>query len=115
MITGGNNSNETTIYNPYTNQWYAFPNMIRGRGYHAMTILSDGSVFTLGGSWSGGEGNKFAEVWTEGVGWQPKRGIMPEGSLVTNDERGIYRSENDMWLGFGTQGERAWLDLELDD
>ena len=35
------------------------------RGYNANTILPDGSVFTLGGSWSGGVGNKHGEVWTE--------------------------------------------------
>jgi hypothetical protein len=34
------------------------------RGYQANTLLRDGSVLTLGGSWSGGVGNKHGEVWT---------------------------------------------------
>ena len=34
------------------------------RGYNADTILDDGKVFTIGGSWSGGQGGKLAEVWS---------------------------------------------------
>ena len=34
------------------------------RGYNASTLLADGSVLTLGGSWSGGVGGKHGEIWT---------------------------------------------------
>jgi hypothetical protein len=35
------------------------------RGYQGAVTLSDGSAFTIGGSWSGGQGNKDADIWTE--------------------------------------------------
>ncbi len=63
IVTGGSSSKKTTIYNPSTNAFITGPAMTTPRGYHGMTTLSDGRVFTLGGSWSGGRGNKNAEIW----------------------------------------------------
>jgi hypothetical protein len=35
----------------------------------ASTLLSDGRVFTIGGSWNGGIFIKNAEIWSEAAGW----------------------------------------------
>jgi galactose oxidase len=92
-------------------------------GYQAQTTQADGSVFVIGGSWSGGRGDKTAEVgfwsqlgfvhdkimflriclclfqlWTKHTGWEIKADILMEGSILTDDEKGVYRSDNHMWL-----------------
>ena len=36
----------------------------------ASTLLSDGRVFTNGGSWNGGIGIKNGEIWSEAEGWK---------------------------------------------
>ena len=54
VVTGGNDSAKTSIYNPATDAWTTGPAMTTARGYQASTTLSDGRVFTIGGSWSGG-------------------------------------------------------------
>ena len=56
MISGGNNSEKTTLYNPATNAWTSGPDMKIPRGYQSNVTTSTGEVFTLGGSWSGGVG-----------------------------------------------------------
>jgi galactose oxidase len=62
MVTGGLSDQQTSIYSPATNTWSAGPQMNIGRGYQAMTLLSNGQAFTLGGSWSGGLGGKLGEI-----------------------------------------------------
>jgi hypothetical protein len=64
LTNGGKDSAKTTIYDPVTNAWTTGPLMTIPRGYNANTLTQDGSVFTLGGSWSGGRGNKHGERWT---------------------------------------------------
>ena len=69
-----------------------------GRAYHSMTVLGDGSIFTVGGSWHGGKGDKDGELWTPSTNeWTLKTGI-PAGSFLTNDMGGVYRSDNHLWL-----------------
>jgi YVTN family beta-propeller protein len=97
MVTGGNNSQATSVYNPSNNSWTKGDLMQIKRGYHAMTLLGDGSIFTVGGSWSGGRGGKDAELWTADVGWQKKPNILAD-DLKTDDAAGIYRADNHMWL-----------------
>ena len=124
MITGGSNAGSVTMYNPVTDQWTEEPQMNVSRGYHSMTVLHDGSVFTVGGSWSGGRGGKFGELWDpDRNAWIPLRGIPPD-TLQTNDGRGVFRSENHMWL-FESPGRRIfqagpsrrmhWLDIRGTD
>ncbi len=36
----------------------------------ATTALSDGRIFVIGGSWTGGLGGKNGEVYTDGAGWR---------------------------------------------
>ena len=101
IITGGSNAEATTIYDPRggpVGNWTRGANMTVSRGYHSMTMLQDGSVFTVGGSWSGGKGNKYGEVWDYGMeSWHMKVRI-DAANLVTADAAGVYRADNHMWL-----------------
>lgn len=56
-----------------------------------MTTLADGSVFTIGGSWSGGRGGKDGEVWTSSEGWRVLSNV-PDDPFTTDDNSGFYRS-----------------------
>jgi len=97
LVNGGSSSPKTSIFNPVTNAWSADAEMNIPRGYEGDTLLSTGSVFTFGGSWSGGLGGKNAEVWTEGGGWAELTGV-PETNVVGPDPQGVYRGDNHLWL-----------------
>jgi len=99
LISGGSNSINTSIYNAEDDSWQQSQNMNIGRGYHANTVLSSGDVLTIGGSWSGGEGSKHAEVWSESDGWVRLTGL-PVTPIIDgiNDPLGIYRNDNHAWL-----------------
>jgi len=71
--------------------------MTIARGYQSSATLSNGGVFTVGGSWSGGLGNKDGEVWTSSTGWQRLSGV-PEDPILGPDPGGIYRADNHAWL-----------------
>jgi galactose oxidase len=104
LVNGGDSSPKTSLYNPATGLWTSDALMNIPRGYEGDTVLTNGSVFTLGGSWSGGEGGKTAEVWTEGKGWTVLSGV-PETSIVGPDPQGIYRGDNHLWLFAAPNGE----------
>ena len=70
IVTGGDTDDATSIYNPTTDSWSKGPPMNIPRGYNGMTLLSNGQAFTMGGSWSGGFGGKYAEVWSPTAGWR---------------------------------------------
>lgn len=97
LVNGGSSSPKTSIFNPSTNTWSADADMNIPRGYEANTLLSTGSVLTFGGSWSGGEGGKNAEVWTSGSGWAELTGV-PETNVIGPDPQGVYRGDNHLWL-----------------
>ena len=97
LVSGGSDAAKTSIYNPATGAWSVAAQMNIPRAYQANTVLRDGSVFTLGGSWAGGLGNKRPEIWTEAGGWRNLGGIAAE-PFLTSDPRGVYRSDNHMWL-----------------
>jgi Ricin-type beta-trefoil lectin domain-like len=63
MMNGGRTFTATMIYNPSTNAWNPSGSMNIGRGYNASVALSNGNVFTLGGSWSGFWVPKDGELW----------------------------------------------------
>lgn len=102
LVNGGSSSPSTNIYNPKTDTWTAAAPMNIGRGYNADVMLSDGSVLTLGGSWSGARGGKMGEVWSAESGWGTRPGISaapitgpdPEDAAVGS----VYRGDNHMWL-----------------
>lgn len=58
MITGGRNAKTTTFYIPGSDNWVRGDDMVIARGYQTSTVLGNGDVFVLGGSWSGGVGGK---------------------------------------------------------
>ncbi|KAL7555423.1 hypothetical protein ACA910_022372 [Epithemia clementina (nom. ined.)] len=127
FITGGTDSKVTTIYNPFQGQlgeWIEGPQMNVGRGYHSMAPLEDGTILTVGGSWSGGCMEKGAEVFDVATGeWTLKTGILTEPMMNTNDVQGIYRADNHMWLWTAPNGlvfhagpsiTMNWLDVSGD-
>ncbi len=96
LVNGGDSSPKTTLYDWNSNTWSASATMNIPRGYQGDTLLSNGSVLTLGGSWSGGQGGKSAEVWN-GANWTVLSGV-PETGIVGPDPQGIYRGDNHLWL-----------------
>jgi galactose oxidase len=97
MVTGGDDAAKTSIYDPASDTWAAGPPMRIARGYQAMTLLSNGDAFVLGGSWSGPRGGKTAEVWNAATGWRTLTGV-PADPIYTADAEGVYRSDNHAWL-----------------
>ncbi len=121
MVTGGSGANNSSIYNPVTNTWAASGALNIGRAYNANTILSDGSVFTLGGSWNGGLGGKHGEVWNPATGtWRRLSGVPidPFETLVGNSGTSWLRDAHSWLLPAGNgkvfhagPGQRMhWID-----
>lgn len=106
FVNGGSSAYNTSIFNPVTGQWEASDAMNIPRGYQGTTLMSDGSAFTLGGSFSGGEGGKDAEVWTEGEGWRRLPGVTAE-PFTGDDQFRSYRGDNHQWL-FGWTDDRVF-------
>ena len=98
LINGGSDSALTSLYQPATGTWSVASPMNTPRGYQANTVLQDGSVLTLGGSWSGGLGAKHGERYTAAGGWSPLPGVPVDAAVPPNDPEGIYRADNHMWL-----------------
>jgi galactose oxidase len=97
LVNGGSSSNKTSIYQPATNTWTASNPMNVARGYQGNTTLSNGTVLTLGGSWSGPVGGKNGEIWSNSNGWKLMSGI-PIAPFITPDPDGVYRGDNHLWL-----------------
>ncbi|GAB7366515.1 hypothetical protein MBLNU230_g8506t1 [Neophaeotheca triangularis] len=98
VITGGSDAQAVSIYNPANNQFTRGPNMRMARGYQSSTILSDGRIFTIGGSYSGGIRRKAGEVYDP----QSNTWTMLPGAdarpLETTDREGAWRIDNHAWL-----------------
>jgi galactose oxidase len=98
IITGGSNAERTSIYDPRSNKFSAGVNMQIARGYQTSTILSNGKVFTIGGSWSGALGNKTGEIYDPTTNlWTLLPGAAVE-PILTADHEGIFRQDNHAWL-----------------
>jgi galactose oxidase len=97
LVNGGITTHTTSIYDPTTSTWVADAKMNIGRGYEGDTLLSNGSVFSMGGSFSGGTGNKTGEVWTEGQGWTLLSSLTDD-TITGPDPRGAYRGDNHAWF-----------------
>ncbi len=97
LVNGGSSSPESAVYNWSSGAWTPDAKMNLPRGYEADTLLSNGSVYTMGGSWSGGEAYKDGEVWTSGKGWSILSNT-PDDNAVGPDPQGIYRGDNHMWM-----------------
>ncbi|KAJ5481209.1 Galactose oxidase/kelchbeta-propeller [Penicillium sp. IBT 31633x] len=99
VVTGGNDASETSLYNSTADEWVKGPPMSLRRGYQASTTMSDGRVFVIGGSWSGGSNvHKDGEVWDPySQTWTmlPGAEVKP---MLTNDMEGAWRADNHGWL-----------------
>lgn len=73
------------------------------RGYQASATLSDGRIFTIGGSWSGGLGGKNGEIYNGTSNTWTLLPGCPVAPMLTNDTGGIFRQDNHGWL-FGWKG-----------
>lgn len=98
VVTGGNNAEKTSIYDVNADAWRAAANMQIPRGYQSQTTLSDGRIFTIGGSWSGGQGNKGGEVYQPLSNQWALLSGCPVAPMLTNDAQGVYRADNHAWL-----------------
>lgn len=98
VVSGGADSGRTSVYNGTA--WVKGPSMQIPRGYHASTTLSDGRIFVIGGSWSGGDKvEKNAEVYYPGENarWETRPGAKVE-PMMTDDRLGAWRADNHGWL-----------------
>lgn len=103
IVTGGNTAKKTSIYTG--GAWRPAPDMVIPRGYQSSATLSDGTIFTIGGSWSGGRGGKNGEVWN-GTSWRglPSASVTP---MLTKDPGGPFRTDNHAML-FGWKNATAF-------
>ncbi|XEC33063.1 discoidin domain-containing protein [Streptomyces fradiae] len=106
LVTGGSNAEKASIYDPATDAWSATTSMNIARGYQAMTLLSTGEAFVLGGSWSGATGDKAGEVWSPDTRTWRKLPGVPAAPALTADPAGAYRADNHMWL-YATSGGKV--------
>jgi galactose oxidase len=104
FLAGGVTSKATSIFNG--SSWTPSQQLKIARGYNSAVTLSDGNVFTLGGSWSGSLGGKTGELWNETTGWRLLANVRPEPDFNTKDTGGLYRRDNHMWL-FAASG--GWV------
>lgn len=108
LVAGGSGNDKTSIYNPVTGNWEAGEAMNTIRGYQGNVTMGDGSVFTLGGSWSGPIGGKNAELWTQESGWVAYPEITSDATVRDGSEeepQGEYRDDNHAWLWAAPNGK----------
>jgi galactose oxidase len=97
FVNGGIDSTRTSIYDPNSRARSAAATMNIGRGCQGTVLNADGSVLTLGGSWSGGAaGGRSGELWN-GSSWLMLPGV-PANPILTADAQGLYRADNHLWL-----------------
>ncbi len=127
LSAGGTSSERTSIYDWRTNSWTVADQMNIPRGYQGNVTLSDGSVFTIGGSWSGGNyTNRDAEIYTPLSGWLRLTNIEGEDISVSADyaqeNQGAYRIDNHVWLWPAPNGKlfhagpsemMHWIDVDV--
>jgi galactose oxidase len=115
LVTGGWDSGKSTRYDPSLGGWVGAASMNIARGYQSSTTMADGSVFLVGGSWSGlALGGKYGELWSASTQtWRTLSGVpaeMPSSSnasdppLAGPDAGGYFRADNHMWLFGGADG-----------
>lgn len=94
FVTGGNSAVDVSAYDSQNSVWVARPNMIVGRGYQSSATLSDGRIFTIGGSWSGGIFKKPGEIYNKTANsWTALPGCLVD-PMLTNDNAGLWRADN---------------------
>ncbi|KAL9003763.1 MAG: hypothetical protein Q9188_003387 [Gyalolechia gomerana] len=98
VVAGGNNAEKTSIYHPDTHSWSSGAQLVLPRGYNSQVTLSNGGIFTIGGSWGGARGGKNAEYYDPNTNTWTLRPGCPVAPILTNDVQGIYRQDNHAWL-----------------
>jgi galactose oxidase len=99
IITGGSSAAVASIFSPANNGFSRAPNMKIARGYQSSATLSDGKVFTIGGSYSGGIATKNGEVYDPSSNsWTLLNGAKANNLLTTYDAEGAWRTDNHAWL-----------------
>ena len=103
LVNGGSSSSHTAIYDPFHGTfgtWSDAANMNVARAYNGSVTLSNGDVFTIGGSWAGaGGGATPGELWAPGAGWK-MTGIAPliGPDLLDQAENYVSFGDNHPWL-----------------
>ena len=97
LVSGGSSAARTSLYDPVADAWSAGAAITIPRAYHANTVLGDGSVFMIGGSWAGGVGGKHGELWTEATGWRTLDGVRIDSMLSPDPSRG-FGMDSHFWL-----------------
>lgn len=104
LVTGGDTSQKASIYDPASDSWLRAADLRIPRGYQASTTCSDGRIFTIGGSWSGGVGGKNGEIYDPKSNSWNVLGGCPVAPMLTADQQGVYRQDNHGWLFGWKQG-----------
>ncbi|KAF4849494.1 Galactose oxidase [Colletotrichum siamense] len=98
VISGGENAEAVSVYDPATNEFTRAADMIIARGYQTSATLSDGRIFTIGGSFTGPIGGKTGEAYDPVQNkWTLLQGTDPT-PLLTTDREGPWREDNHAWL-----------------
>ena len=63
-----------------------------------MVTVSTGNTFTIGASWSGGQGGKNGELYTASSNSWGLLSGTPVAPMLTADAQGVYRADNHGWL-----------------
>jgi YVTN family beta-propeller protein len=119
LVNGGLDSEDTSLYDPVSNTWSVAATMNIPRGYNASTTLADGSVMTLGGSWSGANGGvRNAEIFTPTTGWRLLSGVPEDPYRLDGTFEGwqsdahmaLIPTSNGKVLLVGPTVNMAWID-----
>ena len=85
VVTGGSDLKKTSIYNVTSGGWTQADEMQTSRGYQSQTTLSNGKIFTIGGSWSGSQNVlKNAEIY-DGT-WRKLDGCLVSPMLTQDTD-----------------------------
>ena len=98
VVQGGNSQKKTSLYDVAQNSWRAGAEMKIARGYQSAVTISDGRIFTIGGSWTGGLGGKMGEVYSPDQDTTTLLKNCDQTKMQTSDAAGVYRSDNHAWL-----------------
>ncbi|WP_159444541.1 jacalin-like lectin [Paraburkholderia ribeironis] len=100
LIAGGGDDAKTSIYDPASNTWTSSGLLNIPRAYNANTVLANGSVLTLGGSWLGGSADKNAEIWSPSTGnWSLLSGVPVSPFLEPGQSSpDLYVADSHLWL-----------------
>jgi galactose oxidase len=104
VVTGGDTAPRTSIYDPNSSSWIYAHNMTIPRGYQSSTILSNGQIFTIGGSYNGPLGGKNGEIYNPIHDTWSQLSGCPVAPMLTADKAGVYRADNHGWLFGWKQG-----------